>query len=51
MSFMMFICVIIAIWVYGKEMYYKENPSTTITEKLTKSPSKFTFAKDNFNFA
>lgn len=51
MSFLLLICVTVAIWVYGKEMYYKENPNTTTTEKITKSPTKYVLSKENFNFA
>lgn len=51
MSFLLFCCVIIAVWVYGKEMYYKENPNTTQSEIITKSPSRYDFNKKNFNMA
>lgn len=38
MSFILYICIGIAFWVYGKELYYKENPNTTISELVTNSP-------------
>lgn len=28
-------CVIVACWVYGKDMYYKQNPTTIISEIIT----------------
>lgn len=51
MSFMLFICVCIAIWIYGKELILREKPTATVTEKITKSPTKFNLNNTVFNFA
>lgn len=51
MTILLMICVCVGMWIYGKEMIYRENPNTTITEKITKSPTRYDFNKNKFNFA
>lgn len=48
----MFLLVVIciAIWIYGNDMYYKENPSYIYTEASTDHPEKFKINKDTLNF-
>lgn len=45
------ICILVALWVYGKELIYRENPKTTYTETYNKHPSRYNITKDQFNFA
>lgn len=43
-------CVLIAMWVYGKELIYKENPLTLYSEKYSKHPERFDLKKNKFQF-
>lgn len=44
-------CVVVACWVYGKDMYYREHPSATVSEIPTSMPERFDIKKDSFNFS
>lgn len=43
------IILIIATWVYGKDIFYRENPKITNVELITKHPERYNLTQDKFN--
>lgn len=41
LSFILFSIVCCALWVYGKDIYYKKNPSSIQTDAVNKHPEYF----------
>lgn len=50
LTFLLFGVVVMACWVYGKDMHYRENPNSIFTEESTTHPEKFKINKDTMNF-
>lgn len=48
---MLMLIIIISCWIYGKDMYYRENPASIFVEESTNHPELFKIRKDNMNFA
>lgn len=42
------ICV--AAWVYGNDLYFRENPNSIYTEESTEHPERFKIDKNSLNF-
>ena len=45
LSFTLFVSVILACWIYGKDMYYRKNPNIAVSEIINKNPHRFDFTK------
>ncbi|KRX05816.1 hypothetical protein PPERSA_02348 [Pseudocohnilembus persalinus] len=51
LSFLTLTILLVGCWIYGKELYYKQNPYTTISDVAVKNPERYNLTSQNFNFA
>lgn len=42
--------VIVASYIYGKDIVFKENPNSIFTEESVDHPHKYDITKDTLNF-
>lgn len=45
------IIAILCIWVFGKEIIFREFPNIAVEERYTAKPSRYNINKETFNFA
>lgn len=41
LSFLLLAVVVISCWIYGKDMYFRENPASIFVEESTTHPERF----------
>lgn len=49
LSVTLFIILGVSLWVYGRDIYLKENPNITYVEISTDHPKRYNLTEDNFN--